>query len=90
MVDNIDKRYVTDDFLMDKIPSPDKFCELSSNPPKSTLAVSEERYLTMQENINRALQGTGINLADSHLATIIKNMDGYVVISKTLKPNKQL
>ena len=90
MVEHINYESLPPDFLLDRFPSPDRFHELAKDPPDSTLAVSKERYSAMKDDINKALQGTGMKLADSHLAIIIRNMEGYLMLSRELKPNKQL
>lgn len=90
-MDKIDKRFVTDEFLLTYFPSPDRFLEFSSKPPISTLAVSEERYIIMKSSLNqeRAKSGKPL-LSDSDLVVMIRHLDGYLVLSKYLKPNQHL
>jgi len=88
---NIDKRYITEDFLLDHFPSPDRFQELASNPKESTLAVSEERYIMFRNNLNQERARSGKPpLSDSDLAEIIKHEKGYLEIKEGLKPNQHL
>lgn len=78
-IDDIDKRFITDDFLLKYFPSPDRFNEITSNPPKSTLSVSEQRYIKFREEVNKEIKRSGHDaLSDMQLATIIKHANGYL------------
>lgn len=86
----IDERIITPEFLLTYFPSPDRYREMTANPPESPLTISKDRYIQAREAANKSLQGTGIKLSDIHLELIIKNMEGYLQLSKILKPNQHL
>ena len=76
---NIDKRFISNEFLLKYFPSPHRFKEITSNPPESTLVASEERYIEFRENLNNKRRRSGkSHLSDSDLAIIIKQGDGYI------------
>ena len=87
---DINYKSLPPEFLLEKFPSPDRYHELAKYPPESSLAVSGERYVTVRDKINKAFQGSSVRLSDKHWAIIIKNLEGYLVLSRSLEPNKQL
>ena len=88
-MNKIDKRFISKDFLLDYFPSPDRFHEKFTG--KSSLAVSEQRYLTFKENINKQRARSGKSyLSDADLALIINESIGYLQIKNKLKPNQHL
>jgi len=90
-MEKTDKKFISDDFLLNYFPSPDKFHELTSSPPKSTLETSKRRYEYFKRNLNQERARSGKSpLSDSELSQIIKNAEGYLVLSNNLKPNKQI
>ena len=78
-MENIDRRYVTPEFLLKYFPDPDKFHKLSSNPKQSILAASEEIYIKWKDSINKKRRKSGKPpLSDSDLVNIIKKSEGVV------------
>lgn len=87
-MDKIDTRHITPDFLLDYFPSPDRYQELFSNPPKSTLEVSMERYVKFKNNINQERARSGKPpLCDADIASVVKHAQGYLRTTKSLKRN---
>ena len=80
---NIDSRFITSDFLMKYFPSPNRFHELSSKPPESTLAASEELYLAYKDSVNQQLQRNGKDqLSDYAISLIFTNAQGIVSLPR--------
>ena len=48
-----DSRYITNEFLLNYFPSPDKFAEMLTDPPISTLEVSKQRYINFKNSLNQ-------------------------------------
>ena len=89
MTDKIDRRWISNDFLLMYFPSPQRYHELESKPPKSTLAISEERYLFFKKKLNEERKRSGKSpWSDSDITAFIKNAEGYLSLSKELRPNK--
>ncbi len=89
MGDKIDRKYITKEFLLYHFPSPDRFHEIME--AKDTLKASEKRYITFRENLNKErTKSRQPALSDADLAGIIKHAEGYLVLTRELKRNKQL
>ncbi len=82
---DVDKRFVTKEFLLKYFPDPFRFKHLKENPLSSSLGESLDKYLEWRNNINQSRQKSGKSiLADCELVDIIKKSEGYVFILKPL------
>jgi len=89
MRERIDRRVITDDFLITYFPSPERYNEMCK--AYSTLAVSEERYLIFRKELNEKRRKSGKGpWSDMDIFEFITLSEGYLQLSRSLKPNQHL
>lgn len=80
-MDEIDKRWITDEFLVDYFYDKNTFQKVLENRKQSRIALLEEIYINYKKEVNRARRGLpGLN--DCDIRIMIEKAKGKVYLPK--------